>query len=300
MDENDNTEPGLEIEGPISLLPDLANWGIDPADIGTCEDTFDNRRLLRENAARWIPVFTTEGKPTNLIQVVSKEMRQASLLSSKKTILTDSRDSDSEYVTGLRLVAIPQTDTLVPAWVVAATREWIRIDEERKSRGPDEKTYRPAIFGPPTRCRATTISGGRCANWSGGRLDQNGLCRTHIAAHQYDKTDPGIHTLAKARARLISATLNAVDGLEHLANSATSEPVRLGAMKEILDRGGLRGGFEIDQKVEVTGDSSAQIVAERLNKLRENNQKRVRELEEAAKREAEAIPVEIVIEVADE
>jgi hypothetical protein len=59
----------------------------------------------------------------------------------------------------------------------------------------------------------------------------------------------------------------AVDVLEEMMVSATSEPVRLKAATEILDRAGVRGGVEID----ITGDlhvrSSADIVSERLEKL---------------------------------
>ena len=51
-------------------------------------------------------------------------------------------------------------------------------------------------------------------------------------------------------------------------NSATSEPVRLKASTEILDRAGVRGGIELDGNINVTdGRSAAEIISERLGRL---------------------------------
>jgi hypothetical protein len=62
----------------------------------------------------------------------------------------------------------------------------------------------------------------------------------------------------------------AVDVLEELMENATSEPVRLKASSEILDRAGVRGGMDIDLGVELRdARSPAQIVAERLARLTE-------------------------------
>lgn len=60
----------------------------------------------------------------------------------------------------------------------------------------------------------------------------------------------------------------AVDVLEELMESAVSEPVRLKASAEILDRAGVRGGMDIGLDVQVTDTRSpAQIVQERLARL---------------------------------
>ena len=60
----------------------------------------------------------------------------------------------------------------------------------------------------------------------------------------------------------------AVDVLEELMESTTSEPVRLKASSEILDRAGVRGGMDIGLDIEVTDSRSpAQIVQERLARL---------------------------------
>jgi hypothetical protein len=50
--------------------------------------------------------------------------------------------------------------------------------------------------------------------------------------------------------------------------NAQSEPVKLKASTEILDRAGVRGGVEFDARIEVSdGRPPAQIVAERLQRL---------------------------------
>jgi hypothetical protein len=51
-------------------------------------------------------------------------------------------------------------------------------------------------------------------------------------------------------------------------NSAVSEPVRLKASTEILDRAGVRGGIELDGNINVTdGRPAAEIISERLQRL---------------------------------
>lgn len=295
MDDSDDTTP--IIDGPVGLLPDLNDWGIDSVDLGICEDSYENRRILRENKARWIAVFTSKGEPTNLIQVVTPEMQQAKLAANKSILLTNPKDLDSDYKTGFNLIVMPQSDNLVPAWVLAASRLWEDIEEERQRRGPTGKPYRPAIYGPPTRCLAKNISGHRCQNWANGRVDANGLCRVHISNHHHDLETPGIHTLAKARARMLSASVGAVDELEALMTSATSEPVRLGAAKEILDRSGLRGGFDISGEIKVEVVPAADLVAQRLENLKNNRQKALTLLAEVAdEQEAETVTVEVVEE----
>jgi len=49
---------------------------------------------------------------------------------------------------------------------------------------------------------------------------------------------------------------------------ATSEPVRLKASTEILDRAGVRGGIELDAMVSTGERSATEIIAERLDRLR--------------------------------
>jgi hypothetical protein len=50
--------------------------------------------------------------------------------------------------------------------------------------------------------------------------------------------------------------------------SAESEPVKLKAATEILDRAGIRGGVEIDAKVDLNVQPAAEIILQRLNRLK--------------------------------
>lgn len=287
-EENENVP---QIESPVGLLPDLSLWGIEEVDKGVCEDSADNRRLLRENHASWIIVYAADGKPTNLIQAVTPEMKEARLLANKSILLKDTRNPDSDYITGLDLIIEPRADDLVPAWVLAASRKWEDIAEERARRGAGEKTFRPAIAGPPSRCRARRVDGHRCQNWTGGRVQEDGLCKMHIATKAGHDENFGVNIGVKVRNRLLAASLGAAEGLEELAQTAVSEPVRLGAYKEILDRSGFRGGFEIEQKVEVTVTNAEEIVRKRLDEIARRAAER-REIE--ARAEAEAQEHEII------
>lgn len=293
MDEDKNSEP--QIEAPLGLLPDLSLWGIVEVDRGVCEDSFENRRLIRENGARWTDVFTSDGRPTNLLQVVTEEMRQARIMQNKSILLTDQRNPDADYKTGLHLLLNLEADNTIPAWVVAATRHWINVEEERERRGPEGKPYRPAITGPPARCLARTLSGHRCSNWANGTKEMNGLCKMHLANHHTDTETPGVNTLAKARNRIISGAVAAAEGLEELATSSTvSEVVRLNAIKEMLDRAGIRGGVEVTNKVEINVDSASRIVMERLKKL--SQAENTRQAIEAMRHEDEPEVIEVEYE----
>ena len=100
--------------------------------------------------------------------------------------------------------------------------------------------------------------------WSSGRPADDGYCRVHLGSIQ---RKPG-EDIERARAKLTQAAPYAVDVLEDLMENAASEPVRLKASTEILDRAGVRGGVEFDANINVNDTRSpAQIVAERLQRL---------------------------------
>jgi hypothetical protein len=100
--------------------------------------------------------------------------------------------------------------------------------------------------------------------WSSGRLADDGYCRVHLGSIQ---RKPG-EDIERARAKLTQAAPYAVDVLEDLMENSASEPVRLKASVEILDRAGVRGGIEFDANVNVHDTRPpAQIVAERLARL---------------------------------
>ena len=256
--------PRLELNAPVSLLPDLEQWGIEEVDKGTCLDSAHNRRIIRDMKSRYQPVYDSEGQLTPYIQVITPEMRQAAM-SNKAVLLTDSRSNDSDFITGVKLIVEPAADHLVPAWVLSATRHWLEVAAKRKA--DNNPTYRPALLGPPSRCAAKKIDGHRCNNWTNGTVDYGDFCRVHLSNRQYGEEEGAGH-VAKARNRIQSAALGAADVLEELMYTATSEVVRKGAADSLLDRAGVRGGVEVDTTVTVQVNA-ADTVRERLKLLRE-------------------------------
>jgi hypothetical protein len=116
----------------------------------------------------------------------------------------------------------------------------------------------------PTRCRHVKEDGIRCMLWASGRAKDDGYCRIHLGSVQ---RKPG-ENIERARAKLVQAAPYAVDVLEDLMENALSEPVKLKASTEILDRAGVRGGVEVDANLNVTDSrSAADIVADRLARL---------------------------------
>lgn len=276
MEEIESGQPAdLQIEAPPGLLPNLSEWGIDEIERGVCEDTFENRRTIKSNKARWNIVFDTDGHPTGYLQVVSAEMYQAAQGMSKANLLIDPDDFNSEYLSGIKLLLAEAATELAPTWVLNTTRTYMRQQEEKRSLGADAELYQSRLVTVPTRCNVTKGDGTRCWGWSRGTKESLGMCTTH-ANRVNKRTVHGMSTIQAARNRLISATLGAVDGLEELAATAESETVRLGAYNSILDRGGVRGGFEIEEKVTVEVSEAAGIVADRLKKLREGQANRAK------------------------
>jgi hypothetical protein len=263
-----NSEPGperpeVEIDSPVNIRPNLAELGIDEVERGVCQDTYENRSILRRNKMGWDPVYATNGVPTGLVQARSNEMAKARRiisLTEKKPILVDPDHMNSDYITGYDLMAESAADFLVPPWVVGATKTWLR--EQEAGGLPAGSKRKPAAM--PTRCRAIKDDGIRCMMWSSGRPADDGYCRVHLGSIQ---RKPG-EDVERARAKLTQAAPYAVDVLEELMETAASEPVRLKASTEILDRAGVRGGVEFDAKITLNdARDPATIVAERLSRL---------------------------------
>lgn len=255
--------PEVQVDQPINMRPDLAKLGIDEVEKGICQDTYENRAILRRSKMGWDPVYASNGVPTGLIQARSEEMakaRRVLSLAEKKPILVDPDHMNSDYITGYDLMAESASDYLVPPWVVGATRTYIK--EQEAGGVPAGSKRKPAAL--PTRCRAVKDDGIRCMMWSSGRPADDGYCRIHLGSIQ---RKPG-EDVERARAKLTQAAPYAVDILEDLMENAASEPVRLKASTEILDRAGVRGGVEFDARIEVAdGRAPAQVVAERLQRL---------------------------------
>ena len=260
-DDDDLESSTPQIDEPVNLRPDLSFFGIHEIERGVCEDTYENRAALRRAKMGWDTVYSTNGVPTGLIMARSQDMateRRLLSLAEKRPIMVKPDDINSDYLSGLDLIAEPATDRLVPPWVIGATRMWVKEQDEPIASSKRKPT------ALPTRCRTIKDDGIRCMLWSSGRPKDDGLCRVHLRHLAKRPTDD----IERARKKITQAAPYAVDILEDLMQFAASEPVRLKASTEILDRAGIRGGVEIDANVSV-GDErpAAQIIAERLSRL---------------------------------
>jgi hypothetical protein len=109
------------------------------------------------------------------------------------------------------------------------------------------RPFKPSLAVPlrAVQCRAplknTDEAGGRCKKKAiiGGLV-----CRSH-GAQLPAVQQAAARAVEDARLRLLLATEDAVVVLETLMDEGQSEPVRLRAAAEILDRAGIRGGVEI-------------------------------------------------------
>jgi hypothetical protein len=276
-------QPDVQIDTPVNLRPDLSMYGIEETDRGVCLDTFENRQALRRAKFNWLPVYAINGVPTGLIQAISPEMQsQQRLLSldEKVAILDDPQDKNSDYITGYNLIAESAADYIAPPWVLGATRAWA------KQQNSGELAHGKKELPLPRRCKAIKDDGIRCQLWSGGRAADDGLCRVHLGSLRNKPTD----SVERARQRLTQATPSAVDVLEQLMDNAESEPVKLKAATEILDRAGIRAGIDINTDVTLDVRPAASIIAERLSRLATNAIEAQRRFEES--QETETVIVE--------
>lgn len=261
FDEKADERPEYTIDEPLDLRPDLSQIGIEEVDKGVCEDNFENRAILRRARLSWDPVYTTNGVPSGLIRARSKETtveRRLMSLAEKRPLLVVPTDNNSDFITGLDLLAEEATDYLVPPWVINSTRLYLK---EQENGGPKNDKRQP--LAQPHRCRQIKDDSIRCMLWSSGRPKDDGLCRIHLRSVKHKTSDD----IERARAKLQQAAPYAVDMLENLMENAESEPVKLKAATEILDRAGVRGGVEIDTTVTLDARPAASVIAERLERL---------------------------------
>lgn len=253
--------PEPAVDEPYDLRPDLTALGIIEHERGVCEDNYENRSVLRRAKLSWQSVYDQSGVPTGMIAALSAEaLRERRVLSiaEKVPLLMDPDNKNSDYVTGLALLLDDKALKITPPWVVGATRAW---QAEQEAGGPP--TVRRQPKGLPHRCRMMKSDGIRCLLWASGRIKDDGLCRIHLRSIRKPGED-----VERARRKLIQAAPYAVDVLEDLMENAESEPVRLKASTEILDRAGVRGGQDLNVEVEVSmSRPAAQVIAERLARL---------------------------------
>lgn len=284
-DSLENTIP--LVDTPYDKRPNLEELGIMEIERGICEDTFENRQILRRAMLKWSPVFDDQtGSATNLIITRSIEQdKERALISinKKKSLLSDPGNVNSDFLTGLDLLLDDEAVKITPPWVIGATRAWVKEQEEG---GP--KSPRRAPAGLPSRCRLTKTDGGRCQLWNSGRIKDDGLCRIHLGS-----TRRTANNVEVARAKISQASSYAVDVLEEMMETAQSEPVRLKAATEILDRAGVRGGVEIGVNVEHNERPAGEILKERLDRLR------AAAVEQVIISDASGITTEEVYEITD-
>jgi hypothetical protein len=273
------------VDTPFNYRPDLSELGIAETERGVCEDTFENRAVLRKAHMNWDPVYDLNGAPTGLIAArtkeATKERRLLSLIE-KRPLLADPKDNNSDYTTGLDLLLDDELINIVPPWVIGATRAW---QAEQMNGRPEGSKKQPAAL--PHRCTTIKSDGIRCLLWASGRIKDGGLCRIHLRTVRKPGAD-----VERARLKLAQSAPFAVDVLEDLMENAESEPVKLKAASEILDRAGIKGGYEFDVNLEVTdGRPASAVIAERLERLASGAQSLI---DLTASQEAEIVDGEVV------
>ena len=122
---------------------------------------------------------------------------------------------------------------------------------------------------PVMRCTQIKKDGVRC-----GRLSLRGYhkCVKHAGpGAKMENGNVNVYREAiieSAKLRLLDEVDPALDGLVALAQPGTAEQIRLKAYTEILDRAGIRGGFELSVEGEITVSSTDEI-RKRLASLKE-------------------------------
>lgn len=235
----------------------LGSLGIDEVDAWICEDTFENRAILRTAKFMWSQISDEDGLPTALIRAYSPEAliaRRDSVWDSRKPIMVNPGDRYSDFVG-------PDdypSDFPMPWWLKQRARAW----QQQGAEGVPEADRRAF----PTRCDTVRTDGTRCWNWAPSPR-KSSLCKQHRPW----TAELEAQNAAIARRKISLAAPAMADALEDLALNAASEPVRLKAVTEILDRAGVRGGVEIDHHVEIEITNPAEKVRERLRVLAERS-----------------------------
>lgn len=115
------------------------------------------------------------------------------------------------------------------------------------------------------RCTGTaSTTGEQCKRWS---LRGTNVCTKH-GGQLPSVREHAEAVVESARMRLMGMADDAVDGLEDLIAVGTAPQIRLAAIKEVLDRSGVKGGPDLS--VEVTHTMSYKDeIAERLRSIKE-------------------------------
>ena len=155
--------------------------------------------------------------------------------------------------------------------------------------------WKPSLRAPVPVIRCTQIkkNGSRCGRWSLRGYDK---CIVHSGPGARMK-DGNVQKYAEAvqeaaRLRLLDDSDKALDLLhEFITQPGTSEQIRLKAATEVLDRAGIRGGFDVKVDVEVTQNPSEEVrtrLAELAKGAKTVEDMKARALAEAEAERAEA------------
>lgn len=271
----------------VDELPEavpLEELGIDEVETRIVENTHETRILLAQNGWKfstyWGPLpecyLDEEGKePDNrpmLLAILPVSEKMLSSFDRRHSVLVDEDDVNSDYLVGPSLLLwaadkTPEQRAAVPAWVYSMTRTHIKNYTEA---GREDEIFDDAGDGTgihhwiPVRCTYVKGDGTRCWLWSTHPKRSAPHCKAHSGVGR-DPSEVG-RIVDSAKMQVVQASGAAVNVLENLM-FAESEPVRLKASTEILDRAGVRGGIEIDSNITVEQVDPAAQVRERLERL---------------------------------
>lgn len=121
---------------------------------------------------------------------------------------------------------------------------------------------------PVSRCSQIKKDGTRCKRWS---LRGYHKCKSHAGPGAL-MPDGNVNkyreaVIESARLRLLDMADEALDTIWQLAQPGTAEAIRLKAATEVLDRAGVRGGFEVSVEGEITVSATDEI-RKRLTELK--------------------------------
>lgn len=126
---------------------------------------------------------------------------------------------------------------------------------------------------PVVRCVQIKKDGLRCNRWS---IRGYTKCFVHSGRGSLENVNKYAAEIIEAgRLRLIDETDAAIDTLHFLMEPGTGEGIRLKAATEVLDRAGIRGGYEVDVAVEEVG-SPVDELKKRILELKKGAEARQR------------------------
>jgi len=235
---------------------ELERYGFEEIEPYVVVDSSENRKRIRSLEGDWFweHVRDETHAPTGLIRVLTPSQmlaRRDTVYERRKDILVDPENAWSDYV---EPDDYPM-DADVPYFIKERLSKWKRA----AANGIPEEERQPF----PRRCETIRHDETRCWNWA-SNPDKLPRCKWHAGWVAEERTKLAQY----AKQRLLEMTPDAVDRLEWYAHNAEGEAVGLKATTEILDRAGVRSGFELEVSGEVEVKNQADEVRSKLDVLR--------------------------------